>query len=432
MSNWKNRHRFIEFPVQDPQVLLDRLNTRRLAKRQNQNQKSGRTYQPNRTTRELAEMESELFTSGQNTKNLTPQLRLLRFGKFCWNGEEKQQRNPFSRMTVLASYPRSGNTLMRTLIERTTGIVTGSDTRPDRNLSKALARQHNLVGEGVVDKNQVGVVKTHFPERKGYKTYKAHRAIVLVRNPFDAIDSYWNLCTTNTHTETITDEVYAMLNDKFVGLVENEMAMWIRFHRYWLERDDIPILVLRFEDLIRDPTSQMYRVLEFLSDLYPLPNEWCQSVQQSCGSSTSSPSSSASGTGGTALLGSYRPRTATSKKGSIGKSLAKGRYSDDLVQKLHDIAKKESSAGTNLLEHFGYDIFQQNFPSNFEEGGKSIPEIHSVCPLTAGNTKPKGIVKINSGPELRSPNNPYGRAMTKWRHGLTNNDKNPFPTVPRS
>jgi len=434
---WKNRHRFVEFPVQDPHVLLERLNTRRLAKRQKQ--KSRPTYQSNMTTQELANMEC---ISSQKDQKFPPQLRLLRFGKFCWNqGQQQQQQNSFSTISVLTSYPRSGNTLMRTLLERTTGIVTGSDTRPDRTLSKALAQQHNLVGEGVVDKNQVGVVKTHFPERKGYKTYNAHRAILLIRNPFDAIDSYWNLCTTNTHTETVTDEVYAMLQEKFVGLVQNEMSIWIRFHRYWLEQVDIPILVVRFEDLIRDPASQMDRVLQFLSHLDPLPKEWSQRIRESCSTSSSSVSASetsCSATLGTASLGSYRPRSATSKKVSIGKSLVKGRYSDDLIQKMHDIARKESPSGSsiNLLERFGYDVLKQNFPSNFEKDGQVVSPVIDIEPSCQQESKSRRTsrvttVKVNDGPELRSPNSPYGRAMTKWRHGLTNKDKDPFPTVSR-
>ena len=30
-------------------------------------------------------------------------------------------------------------------------------------------------------------VKTHYPERAGHLRYKANRAVLLVRNPFDAI-----------------------------------------------------------------------------------------------------------------------------------------------------------------------------------------------------------------------------------------------------
>lgn len=47
---------------------------------------------------------------------------------------------------VIASYPRSGNSLMRSLVEQITGIYTGSDTRPERSLSKAL-KEMGLQGE---------------------------------------------------------------------------------------------------------------------------------------------------------------------------------------------------------------------------------------------------------------------------------------------
>jgi hypothetical protein len=70
---------------------------------------------------------------------------LLRFwDRHCQDDSELQQK---LTGTVLVSYPRSGNSLLRTLLERTTGVVTGSDTRPDRALSKELAEMHNLVGE---------------------------------------------------------------------------------------------------------------------------------------------------------------------------------------------------------------------------------------------------------------------------------------------
>ena len=59
---------------------------------------------------------------------------------------------------VLASYPRSGNSLLRSLLEQVTGITTGSDTRPDRKLSAALA-ECGARGEGVVD-GRAWVVKS--------------------------------------------------------------------------------------------------------------------------------------------------------------------------------------------------------------------------------------------------------------------------------
>ena len=41
-----------------------------------------------------------------------------------------------SDTVALASYPRSGNSMLRGLLERRYGIYTGSDTRPDRTLSR--------------------------------------------------------------------------------------------------------------------------------------------------------------------------------------------------------------------------------------------------------------------------------------------------------
>jgi hypothetical protein len=39
---------------------------------------------------------------------------------------------------AIVSYPRSGNSLMRGLLEKVTGVFTGCDTRPDRTLSQQL------------------------------------------------------------------------------------------------------------------------------------------------------------------------------------------------------------------------------------------------------------------------------------------------------
>ena len=41
---------------------------------------------------------------------------------------------------LLVSYPRSGNSFLRRLLESSMGIVTGSDSRPNRTLSESLLR----------------------------------------------------------------------------------------------------------------------------------------------------------------------------------------------------------------------------------------------------------------------------------------------------
>jgi hypothetical protein len=107
---------------------------------------------------------------------------------------------------VMASYPRSGNTLLRGYIEKIMGIVTGSDTDTSHSLNKALYTA-GLVGEGLVDK-RVWVIKTHYPERFGGTKFGAERCILLVRNPLDAMLSLFNLLATLSHDLSVAEDTY--------------------------------------------------------------------------------------------------------------------------------------------------------------------------------------------------------------------------------
>ncbi len=155
---------------------------------------------------------------------------------------------------ALVSYPRSGSSLLRRMLERITGEVSGSDSRPDRALIQMLTEM-GFQGEGVVDGNAVCVVKSHFPERLGWKPFTAHRVVLLVRNPLDAIDSYFNMILTQTHTKSIADEEYARLGHVWDEFVRGEIEVWKQFHAHWLAIG-VPLLVVRFEDLMHDKFAQ--------------------------------------------------------------------------------------------------------------------------------------------------------------------------------
>lgn len=438
------RYKFVVAPVQDSTVLLERLNTRRLYRRH-------RRPSPNNSTWELANMEwinalSNEKNACQEMQFLPPKLELLRFYKSPSIAKDSvaaliaDDQMWESGVTLLASYPRSGNTLLRTLLERVTGLVTGSDTRPDRPLSQALSLQYDLVGEGITSSAMVKVVKTHWPERRGCAIVDAQRVILLVRNPYDVIDSYWNMNATNTHNQTVTDEVYDRFQSFFEELVRNEMHIWKRFIEYWagqlnnVSSTRVPILLVRFEDLILDPAVQMNRIMQFLLRK-PLSEFWLQRIQHVT-------------RGPLANLGSYHPRSTaeTDKSGtdndsgshhdaaaSIGKSLRKKRYSEGLLREMHLIA------GTSLLQRFGYDIFDQNFPDNFPcASSPQLPSIWSVVQSLTVASAPASVQKslkrsviINQGDEIRPLECPYGRAMRQWRWSYTDQDRNPFPTMRR-
>ena len=107
----------------------------------------------------------------------------------------------------MASYPRCGNTLLRSIMEKVMGICTGSDNDITLGLVGALM-DAGFDGEGIVDK-RVWVVKTHYPANEGYKPYEADRNILLIRSPLDSLVSYFNLEGARSHSASINKEDYS-------------------------------------------------------------------------------------------------------------------------------------------------------------------------------------------------------------------------------
>lgn len=154
---------------------------------------------------------------------------------------------------LLVSYPRSGNSFLRQLLELHTNIITGSDSRPNRILSASLL-SCGYLGEGITD-NSVLIVKSHFPERLGFIKFRVKKIILLVRNPFDAILSYFHMGMTNTHDKNLTDEAFESVRSEFERFLVNEASIWNKFHSFWIRMSKeygIPIHFIRYEDIITD------------------------------------------------------------------------------------------------------------------------------------------------------------------------------------
>ena len=405
------QYQFVVVPVQDATIRLKQLNTKRLYER-------GKRPQPHRSTIQLAQDE---WKADAAVPPIPPLLRFL----------TKQDRidNMFpSGLTLLVSYPRSGNTLLRYFLEQCTGFVTGSDTRPDRPLSCALAEKHGLVGEGICDDKVVLFCKTHWPERIGCQPYRGQRAILLVRNPWDAIDSYWNLNLTNTHTEKVTDEIYERFDEMFQKLVRNEFRIWLRFTQFWIsQQHSIPLLLVRYEDLIQQPQRELQRILEFSlwddADHQCLNEIWKNRISAVVTHHTSRQPSY--GNEMQASQRSVTPKRPVSSSPLFGRSLR--RYSTSLLEELHAMDTD------GWLLKFGYDIYQHGFPNNFANTSCSSPSIDMEAILSANSSNGAISSVLVNQPEidLRPRYCPYGRLMRDWRRGHTKDDTEPFPTVAR-
>lgn len=326
------------------------------------------------------------------------------FHSFSKNRITKKKR------TLLASYPRSGNSLVRTLLEKITSTVTGSDTRPDRTLSRALSLMFDLTGEGYTN---ASIVKSHWPERRGCKMFEAHKVILLVRNPFDAIDSYFNMMLTNTHTESLTKEVYDKYYDFFIELCRSEIQIWaqfIDFYKDLAEQKGLPILIVKYEDLLDDTEQQCIQMLKFVLETNEIQNNlnayWSSRIKHCVGERKIS------------NLGSYQPRGKTKE----GKSLHK--YRPTLLNEL-----LQSPAAHSYLCQFGY--YEHSCSTNY-----ATIELNNIknqsCPLFMGSLDSNASFLVNSGKEIRPPSSFFGRYLTTWRRTQTNNDENPFPTVSKT
>lgn len=359
----------------DPDTLLARLNTRRLRQRlkylRQQEGKEQEAYAIGKTTKEIATKEWQQLLKQENA--LPSDYELLLF-------------SPCPRaVTILASYPRSGNSLLRNLFERVTLRVTGSDMRGGLT-------QHDLVGEAAVQANRVQLVKTHFPERRGVCVLPASRVVLLVRNPLDAINSYFHLLTTRSHTTSLTQEQKDATKNLFDTMVRKEIVVWKRFHEFWIsqvaKQTNIPILLVRYEDLIRHTEQVVARVVKFVLEIDDM-TFFRQRVQQCCAPQM-----------GIETIGAYKPRV-----GGIGKSLAQ--YTQELRKDLFNTPNIQP-----LMHQLGY---AELLDTNSEPAAWKLPHIPEFAfGMNSGKSKGRQghkqpVIAINKGPIVRSP-----QLSTNW------------------
>ncbi len=156
--------------------------------------------------------------------------------------------------TLLASYPRSGNTWLRFMMaEVLSGLAIDFDNVdhfvPEMGL-QVLARGI-LPGQG-------RLVKTHERYRPEYK-----RAVYLVRDLRDVVlSNYARECAVGAHFMTLDEYLPRFLSGKTSGF-----GSWQDHLKSWLGsplRTDAAMMVVRYEDLRCDTRGELSRILTFL------------------------------------------------------------------------------------------------------------------------------------------------------------------------
>lgn len=157
---------------------------------------------------------------------------------------------------LLASYPRSGNTWLKSLIA---SCLLGE---PLQNLSDTVNPVIPMVGyhRGTrpLLKNSGRVIKTHEGYRPEYK-----RAIWVVRDPRDVVMSEYKLEVRSNRCFGTFDE---FLQD-FIHQRAGGRATWQTHTQSWLDsalHQSGNVLFIAFEQLRAEPGEQLQRVLRFL------------------------------------------------------------------------------------------------------------------------------------------------------------------------
>ena len=133
---------------------------------------------------------------------------------------------------ALSSFPRSGNTWVRLILEEL-GLRTGSIYKSDGVHSRSLRGD---------------VIKTHSLDTLMYK-----KAILLVRNPFSTIASYW------TYSKYTPSDL-GMLPQFAIATFEQ----WFDHLECWHSFNG-ELLIVQYENLCAEPQSTVRSIMDFLA-----------------------------------------------------------------------------------------------------------------------------------------------------------------------
>lgn len=221
-----------------------------------------------------------------------------------WNVEPKQLASirPDARDVVwIASYPRSGNSWMRFLLD---AYVFGAatDVREVSRLAVELDYFHNQAkAQGASPEAMLWIVREWqrqfdrrglLPDLTFFKTHfrwsaqhplanRTKAAIVLVRDPRDVLISGQNFSELERRANGMTPAQYA---DRFIQSGGDPWwtnwgcGTWEEFNQSWTTHGRFPVFLLRYEDLKENTAIRLSQTLEFLG-VQPDPGRVEKAVQ---------------------------------------------------------------------------------------------------------------------------------------------------------
>jgi aryl sulfotransferase len=159
-----------------------------------------------------------------------------------------------TRTVWLAAYPKSGNAWLRIFIAN----LSATDAPADIN---ALSEQHR--GSALNTRFINAQTAYTSSNEKDPVPREIIGAIVIVRDPRDIAPSL-----AAYSRNTIDDAIEFMGDPDAFPTVENcpiqrKLSRWSHHVASWLEQKEIPVHLVRYEDLVADPVTSFRRALRF-------------------------------------------------------------------------------------------------------------------------------------------------------------------------
>lgn len=163
-------------------------------------------------------------------------------------------------MTIwLASFPRSGNTFLRIVMKSVFGIDSRSIYDDEADIGKNTALT-NLTGHKKLASDWEVTSTAHEQEYFLIKTHdlppnETDKAIYIVRDGRESCVSYAEyLKNFNDEKKSFTD----------IAIGNSRFGRWADSVQAWTQRSQDTTLIIRFEDLVKQPILQIDNIAEFL------------------------------------------------------------------------------------------------------------------------------------------------------------------------
>ncbi|KAL4237394.1 hypothetical protein ACF0H5_002112 [Mactra antiquata] len=169
--------------------------------------------------------------------------------------KEKEVRlSSYTRPVIgLMSFPGSGNTWTRHLIQQMSGLATSSCYCDD------MLRSNGFPFECHHELFKTIVVKTH--EFKHAQEYNFEKIILLIRNPYDAILSYANYLK-RRHTGTAsTFELKQVVR----GIFNHSIKWYGDLVDQTIHHFNGPVLVLQFDSMKTEMVRTLWKIAKFIN-----------------------------------------------------------------------------------------------------------------------------------------------------------------------